>query len=43
MLEIEDKFAGDLLAAANAVAAGIITFEPTTSAERWRMLQGRAA
>jgi hypothetical protein len=43
MLEIEEKFDGNLQAAANAVAAGAITFEPTISGERWRMLQGRAA
>jgi hypothetical protein len=43
MLEIEEKFDGNLQAAANAVAAGAITFEPTISGERSRMLQGRAA
>jgi hypothetical protein len=43
MLEIEEKFEGNLQAAASAVAAGVVTFEPTTSGERWRMLQGRAA
>lgn len=40
---VEDKFAGDLVAAAGAVKAGMITFESTTSGSRWRILQRRAA